>query len=85
MFELVLFFLKAENNFCHLDIGVVDVVVVEDDDGEAADAVDDDDDDDGLDAFDVVVGGVENVTLCVDGEVGGCSRCCCSCCCGGRW
>ena len=57
----------------------------EDADGDVPDAAvaDDDDEEEGLDAFDVAVGGVENVTLCVDGEVGGCSRC--WCCCGGRW
>ena len=81
-----MFFLKAENSFCHLDIEGGGVVVVDEDaDGDVADAVvaDDDDEEEGLDAFDVAVGGVENVTLCVDGEVGGCSRC--WCCCGGRW
>ena len=71
---VVLFFLKAENNFCHFDMGgaaTVAEVLGDDEPVVVADVV----------GVEVVVGGVEKVTLCVDGDPGGCwSRCCCCCC-----
>ena len=63
---VVLFFLKAENNFCHLDMGGAAPVVEVLGEDVVADVV----------GVEVAVGGVEKVTLCVEGEPGGCCCCC---------
>ena len=79
---VVLFFLKAENNFCHFVNGAeaVDVVVVVEAEVLADEELPVVEGVVGVGVEDVVVGGVEKVTLWVDGDEGGWSpRCCCCC------